>query len=100
MGSIPKRNVMPLNPILVVEIFGIDFMGLFLPSFGYQYTLVGVYYVSKWIKAIPCRTNDHERVNSFLKNNILSRFVTTWARIIDGGGSHFCNKPFKTLLAK
>jgi hypothetical protein len=30
LGSISKRNMMPLNPILVVEIFdvwGIDFMG-------------------------------------------------------------------------
>jgi hypothetical protein len=32
LGSISKRNVMPLNPILIVEIFdvwGIDFMELF-----------------------------------------------------------------------
>ena len=40
---------MPLNPILVVELFdvwGIDFMGPFPTSFGYAYILVGVDYVS------------------------------------------------------
>ena len=41
--------MMPLNLILVVDIFdvwGIDFMGPFLTSFGYSYILVGVDYVS------------------------------------------------------
>jgi hypothetical protein len=35
LGSISKRHMMPLNPILVIEIFdywGIDFMGPFPPS--------------------------------------------------------------------
>jgi hypothetical protein len=38
LKSISKKNMMPLNPILIVEIFdvwGIDFMGPFLNSFGY-----------------------------------------------------------------
>jgi len=102
MGSISKRNMMPLNPILVVEIFdvwGIDFMGPFPPSFGYQYILVGVDYVSKWVEAIPCKTNDHRVVVKFLKSNILSRFGFP-RTIISDGGTHFCNKPFKTLLDK
>ncbi|KAH9705608.1 hypothetical protein KPL70_011947 [Citrus sinensis] len=102
MGSISKRNMMPLNPILVVEIFdvwGIDFMGPFPPSFGYQYILVAVDYVSKWVKAIPCKTNDHRVVVKFLKSNILSRFGFP-RTIISDGGTHFCNKPFNTLLDK
>ena len=48
--------MMPLNPILVVDLFGvwgIDFMGPFLASFGYIYILVGIDYVSKWVKAVP-----------------------------------------------
>jgi len=55
LGSISKRHMMPLNPILVIEIFdcwGIDFMGLFPPSFGFLYILVAVDYVSKWIEAL------------------------------------------------
>ena len=69
--------MMPLNPILVVEIFycwGINFMGPFPPSFGYLYTLVAVAYVSKWVEAIPCKKNDHKIVLKFLKKNVLSRF--------------------------
>ena len=54
---------MPLTPILIIEIFycwGINFMGPFPPSCGYIYILLAVDYVSKWVKAIPTRTNDHK----------------------------------------
>jgi hypothetical protein len=94
--------MMPLNPILVIEIFecwGIDFMGPFPPSFGFLYILVAVDYVSKWIEAIPSRTNDHKTVIKFLKENILSRFGIPRAMISDGG-THFCNKPFESLMKK
>ncbi|XP_073034719.1 uncharacterized protein [Primulina eburnea] len=77
LGAISKRNMMPLNPIIEIEIFdcwGIDFMGPFPPSFGYLYILVAVDYVSKWIEAIPRQTNDHKIVIKFLKENIFSRF--------------------------
>ena len=70
LGGITHRNMMPLNPILVVEIFycwGIDFMGSFPPSFGYLYILVAVDYVSKWVEAIPCKKNEHKIVLKFLK---------------------------------
>ena len=69
MGSISKRNMMPLNLILVVEIFdvwGIDFMGPFPPSFGHEYILMAVDYVSKWIEAIATRTNGHKVVMKFV----------------------------------
>ncbi|RVW94642.1 Gag-Pol polyprotein [Vitis vinifera] len=74
-------------------------MGPFPMCFGYSYILVGVDYVSKWVEAIPCKTNDHRVVLKFLKENIFSRFGVPKA-IISDGGTHFCNKPFKTLLAK
>jgi len=51
IGRISKLNMMPLNLILEVELFdiwGIDFMGFFPNSFGHQYLLVVVDYVSKW----------------------------------------------------
>ena len=38
-------------------------------------------------------------VIKFLKENIFSRFGVPKA-IISDGGTHFCNKPFETLLAK
>ena len=65
LGQISRCHMMPLNPILVVDLFdvwGIDFMGPFSVSFGYIYILVGVDYVSKWVKAVPSRAVDHEVV--------------------------------------
>ena len=74
-GALHEGHMMPLNPILVVEIFyvwGIDFMEPFSPSFGHQYILDVVDYVSKWVEAIPCRTNGHKVVIGFLKSKIVS----------------------------
>jgi hypothetical protein len=56
--SISKRNMMPLNPILIVEIFdvwGIDFIGPFPNSYGYLYILVAVDYVSNWVEVISAK---------------------------------------------
>ena len=79
--------MMPLNSILVIEIFdcwGIDFMCPFPPSFGLLYILVAVDYVSKWIEAIPSQNNDHKTMIKFLKENIFSRFRIPRAMISDG----------------
>ena len=49
MGNLSRRNEMPLQGILVVQIFyvwGIDFMGPFPSSFGNMYILLAVDYVS------------------------------------------------------
>ncbi|RVW64287.1 Retrovirus-related Pol polyprotein from transposon 17.6 [Vitis vinifera] len=102
LGKLTRRNMMPLNLILIVDLFyvwGIDFMRTFPMSFGYSYILVGVDYVSKWVEAVPCKHNDHRVVLNFLKENILSRFGVPKA-IISDEVTHFCNKPFETLLAK
>jgi hypothetical protein len=93
---------MPLNPILIVEIFdvwGIDFMGPFPPSFGYKYILVGVDYFSKWVEVVATKTNDHKVVVKFIQANIFSRFGTPRA-IISDKGKHFCNRFLKTLILK
>ncbi|XP_062118321.1 uncharacterized protein LOC133831932, partial [Humulus lupulus] len=102
LGALSRQHMMPLIPILVIEIFycwGIDFMGPFPSSFGYLYILLAINYVSKWVEAVPCRNNDNTTVVKFLKENVLSRFGTPRA-IISDQGTHFCNYSFETLMKK
>ncbi|KAK8510975.1 hypothetical protein V6N12_036887 [Hibiscus sabdariffa] len=64
-GNISKRNEMPLQNILEVELFdvwGIDFMGPFPSSLGNLYILLVVDYVSKWVEAAATTHNDAKRV--------------------------------------
>ena len=73
--NISKRDEMPMRPILEVEIFdlwGIDFMGPFPPFGGKECILVAVDYVSKWVEAIPTRTNDHREVLRFITRCIFA----------------------------
>ena len=61
MGNLSRRNEMPLQGILMVQIFyvwGIDFMGHFPSSFGNMYILLAVDYVSKWVEETGCSKND------------------------------------------
>lgn len=78
---------------------GIDFMGPFPNSFGNEYILVAVDYVSKWVEAVATKTNDHKVVLKFLKSNIFSRFGCPRA-IISDEGTHFVNKHFAALVRK
>ena len=82
-----------MRTILEVELFdlwGMDFMSPFPPSFSHLYILLAVDYVSKWVEAIPTLTNDASVVANFLRNHIFSRFGTPHALITDGG-THFYN---------
>ncbi|XP_073030676.1 uncharacterized protein [Primulina eburnea] len=102
VGNISRRYEMPLNNILVCELFnvwGIDFMWPFSDSLGNKYILVAVDYVSKWVGASACRTNDSKVVIQFLKKNIFARFGIP-RTIISDGGTHFCNSNFESLLSK
>ena len=69
---------------------GYDFMGSFPKSYGNEYTLVAVDYVSKWVEvaATPAPTNNARVVIKFLKKNIFIRFGTPRA-IISDGDKHF-----------
>ena len=82
MGAISRRNEIPLQNIIEVEVFdcwGIDFVGSFPSSFGNEYILVVVDYVSKWVEAVATSHNDAKTVVKFLKKNIFSRFgVPRW----------------------
>ena len=85
-----------MRPILEVEIFdlwGIDFMGPFPPSNEKEFILVAVNYVSKWVEAIPTRTNTHREVLRFITRNIFSRYKCLRA-ITNDGGLHSNNAHF------
>ena len=69
IGNISSRIEMPLQGILVVQMFyvwGIDFMGPFPPSFGNLYILLAGDYVSRWVEEIACLRNDANTVVIFL----------------------------------
>jgi len=93
---------MPLNPIITIEIFdiwGIDFMGPFPYSFGNEYILLAVDYVSKWVEALPTKTTKARVIVKFLRENIFSRYSMPRA-IISDQGTHFDNCSFDALLRK
>ena len=91
-----------MHIIMEVELFdlwGMDFMGSFPSSYNNLYILLAVDYVSKWVEAIPTRTNDARVVAQFLRNHIFSRFTTPRALITDNG-THFFNKMIDKVLHK
>ena len=101
-GTFSQKYEMPLTNILEVELFnvwGIDFMGSFSPSFGNLYILVFIDYVSKWVEAIALPTNDTKAMVRLLLKNISTRFGTPRA-IIKDEGTHFYNMIFAATLPK
>ena len=59
---------MSLTNNLQIELFdvwGIDYMGPFPKSKGYEYILVAVDYVSKWVEAMSCRAADDKNSKMF-----------------------------------
>ena len=74
-------------------------MGPFPYSFSNLYILLAVDYVSKWVEAIPTRTNDANVVVKFLSCHIFTRFGTPRALITDDS-THFCNKLVDKVLQK
>jgi hypothetical protein len=68
-------------------------MGPFLKSKNYEYILVAVDYVSKWVKAMPCRAVDSRSSKKMFEEIIFSRFGVP-RMVISDGGSHFIDKSF------
>ena len=100
MSNINRRNEMPLEGIIVMQIFdvwGIVFM--VPPSFRNLYILLALDYVSKWVEAISFPRNDANIVVGFIQRNIFSRFGAP-ITIISDEGSHFANKLFVKLMSR
>jgi transposase InsO family protein len=101
-GNISQKNSMPLRYNLQIDLFdvwGIDFMGPFKNSHGYEHILVMVDYVSKWVEAMPCRKASTEESIAMIKSMIFPRFGTPRILISDGG-SRFTENNFKKCLSK
>jgi transposase InsO family protein len=101
-GIIAQRNSMPLQYNLQIDrfdVWGIDLMGHFKNSFGFEYNLVMVDYVSKWVEAIPCRKASTEESITMIKIVIFPSFGTPRILISDGG-THITGKNFKKCLSK
>jgi hypothetical protein len=71
--NISQRNAMPLNYNVQIDLFnvwGIDFMGPFKNSHGFEHILVMVDYVSKWVEAMPSRKASTKGSNAMIKSVI------------------------------
>jgi transposase InsO family protein len=102
IGNISQRNSMPLKYNLQIDLFdvwGIDFMGPFKNSHGFEHILVMVDYVFKWVEAMPCRKASTEESIAMIKSVIFPRFGTLRILISDGG-SHFTRRNFKKFFSK
>ncbi|XP_049394754.1 uncharacterized protein LOC125859057 [Solanum stenotomum] len=69
-GAISQCHELPMTPILEVDllnVWGIDFMGPFVISYGKKYILVVVDYVSKWVEVVTLPKNDGKSVVGFCK---------------------------------
>jgi hypothetical protein len=101
-GNINSRDAMPLTNNLQIELFdvwGIEYMGPFLKSKNYEYILVAVDYVSKWVEAISCRDVDSRSSIKMFKEIIFLRFGVP-RMVISDGGSHFIDKGFQRYLLR
>nr|GEZ54163.1 reverse transcriptase domain-containing protein [Tanacetum cinerariifolium] len=66
---------------IIFDVWGIDFMGLFLSSRGNKYILVAIDYLSKWVEAKAFPTNDARVVCKFLKSlfaSVTHRLATVY----------------------
>ena len=93
---------MPLTNNLQIELFdvwGNDYMGLFPKSKGYEYILVAVDYVSKWVEAMTCRAADAKNSKKMFEEIIFPRFEVP-RTVISDGVTHFIDKNFRKYLMK
>jgi hypothetical protein len=74
-------------------------MGPFPNSEGYEYILVAVNYVSKWVEAPPCWAANAMHSKKMFHEVIFLRYRVP--RIVNSdGGSHFIERTFQRVLSK
>jgi hypothetical protein len=93
---------MPLSLNLQIDIFdvwGIDFMGPFPNLEGYEYILVTIDYVPKWVEALPCRAADVMHSKMMFHEVIFPRYRVPRIAVSDGE-SHFIDRTFWKALTE
>jgi hypothetical protein len=101
-GNINARDAMSLTLNLQIGIFdvwGIDFMGPFPNSEGYEYILVVINYVSKWVEALPCQAADAMHLKKMFHEVIFPRYRVPRI-VISDGGSHFIDPTLQKALSE
>jgi transposase InsO family protein len=63
----------------------------------YEYILVVVDYISKWVEAMPCRAADSKHAKRMFQDIIFPRFGTPRI-VISNGGSHFIDQRFRKYI--
>ena len=66
-------------------------MGLFPKSKNYEYILVAVDYVSKWVEAMPYKATDAENSKKMFEETIFPRFEVPRI-VISDRGTNFTDK--------
>jgi hypothetical protein len=93
---------MPLSLNLQIDIFdvwGIDFMGPFPNLEGYEYILVTIDYIPKWVEALPCRAADAMHSKMMFHEVIFPRYRVPRI-VVSDGGSHFIDRTFWKALTE
>jgi hypothetical protein len=74
-------------------------MGPFPNSKGYEYILVAIVYVSKWVEALPCRAVDAMHSKRMFHEVIFPRYGVPRI-VISDRGSHFIDRTFQKALTE
>jgi hypothetical protein len=100
--NIKSRDAIALTNNLQNEFFdvwGIDYIRPFSKSKNYEYILVVVDYVSKWVEAMPCRVADAKNSKKIFEEIIFPHFGVP-RMVISDGVTHFIDKNFHKHLSK
>ncbi|XP_058774075.1 uncharacterized protein LOC131648329 [Vicia villosa] len=103
VGGISKRDEMPLQTIIEVEVFdcwGIDFMGPFLPSFANEYILVALDYVSKVIISDGGSHFVNDQVAKVLDKYHINHKIASPNHPQTNGQAEISNRAIKNILEK
>ena len=66
---------------------------------NYEYILVAVDYVFKWVEAMPCKAADAKSSKRMFEETIFPRFGVP-RMVISDGDTHFIDKNFRKYLLR